>query len=224
MRAGGKLAMFAVLLVPLFRPAAAQPAPAVTPLRDVVVTYRLDGEAPAALPGGLSGPVTLFWDAAGQRLRAEADGRTQIALIDLRARSGQAIDTALRIVLPLRIRARDLQPLMLDGVRLQPRGKERVAGLACSTYAFNSAQGPGTVCLTPDGVPLRGEGRVSGKPGRFTALQVRYSDLPADLFVVPPGYIAIGGDGRGAGLAGLAQRLGSNGGLQDLRSLLGRGK
>ena len=224
MRPAAGLAALAAMLAWHVLPAMAQPAPATTPLRDVVVTYQLDGEAPAALPGGLSGPVTLSWDAAGQRLRAEADGRSQVALVDLRARSGQAIDTALRIVLPLRIRARDMEPLLLDGTRLQPRGRDHVAGLTCTTYAFDSKQGPGTVCLTPDGVPLRGEGRVGGKPGRFTALAVHYGDLPGDLFVVPRDYLAVGGDGRSAGLAGLAQRLGGNAGMQDLRNLLGRGK
>ncbi len=197
----------------LSAPALAQPTPVTRPLRDVVVTYVLDGQAPAAVPGGIPGPVTLSWDAAGQRLRAEADGRSQVALIDLQARSGQVIDTALRIVLPLPIRARDLQPLLLDGTRLHPRGTDRVAGLPCTVAAFDTAQGPGTVCLTADGVPLRGEGRVGGKPGRFTAVAVRYGPVPPELFVVPPGYMALGGNGPG----GLAD-------LQELRGLLGRSR
>ncbi len=203
----------AAVLTLLVAPALAQPLPATRPLRDVVVTYVLDGQAPASVPGGIPGPVTLSWDAAGQRLRAEAEGRSQVALIDLRNRSGQVIDTALRMVLPLPIRASDLQPLLLDETRLHPRGKDRVAGLACTVAVFETAHGPGTVCLTADGVPLRGEGRVGGKPGRFTAVAVRYGAVAPELFVVPPGYMALGRNGHG-GLAG----------LQDLRGLLGRSR
>lgn len=203
-------------------PALAQPAtPRIRPSRDVVVTYRVEGEATNLVPGGLGGPVTLSWDAAGQRLRAEAEGRSQVALIDLRAHAGQAIDTGLRVVLPLPIRANDLQPLTLEGANLTPIRRDTVAGLACTSYSFNSAQGPGTVCLTPDGVPLRGQGAVSGKPGSFTATSVRYTALPADLFEVPPGYLSLAGEGGGSSLKGLAQRLGRS---NDLRRLLGTGQ
>ncbi len=206
--------------------------PRTRPSRDVVVTYSMSGPALSLGPGGIQGPVTLSWDAAGLRVRAEAAGRSQVALIDLKAHAGQAIDTTLRVVLPLPVRPNDLQPLTLDGARLTPKGKDTVAGLSCTAYAFESAQGPGTVCLTPDGVPLRGQGAVSGKAGAFTALSVRYGALSPDLFTVPPGYMALGGGtggtggtgGASGGLAGLAQKFGGASGLADLRSLLGRAR
>ena len=61
----------------------AQPAPLVQPNRDVTVRYVITGEATSLLPGGLPGPATLSWDAARQRLRAEAEGRNQVAVVDL---------------------------------------------------------------------------------------------------------------------------------------------
>ena len=199
----------------------AQPAaPRIRPSRDVTVTYRVEGEATRLVPGGLNSPVTLSWDAAGQRLRAEADGRSQVALIDLRAHTGEAIDTALRIVLPLPIRANDLQPFTLEGANLVATGRDTVAGLGCTTYSFGTSQGPGTACLTPDGVPLRGQGTVGGKAGTFVATAVRYAPLPGDLFVVPPGYLSLAGEGGASGLKGLAQRLGRS---NDLRRLLAPG-
>ena len=119
------------LLATLATPALAQSAaPRVQPSRDVAVTYEVNGEATRLVPGGLNGPVTLSWDAAGQRLRAESDGRSQVALIDLHAHTGQAIDTALRIALPLPIRPNDLQPLTLDGANLHATGRDVVAGLS----------------------------------------------------------------------------------------------
>lgn len=207
-------------------PARAQtPPPRTQPTRDVVVNYRVEGQALSLVPGGLAGPVTLWWDAAGQRLRAEAEGRSQVALIDLRGHAGQAIDTQLRIVLPLPIRPQDLQPLTLEGARLTPTRRDVVAGLACNGYSFESPQGPGTVCLTPDGVPLRGQGTVNGKPGSFVATSVKYGPLPPDRFAVPPGYIALDGGSKGTGgLSGLARQLGGSGGLDSLRGLLGHGK
>jgi hypothetical protein len=218
----------AMMLALLPVAAAAQPAPRTRPSRDVVVTYQVDGQALSLVPGGVQGPVTLFWDAAGERLRAEVSGRSQVALVDLRDHSGQAIDTALRVVLPLPIRPQDLQPLTLEGAHLVPAGKDRVAGLACNAFTFSSSQGPGTVCLTPDGVPLRGQGSVSGKPGSFTASSVRYGPIPADRFTVPAGYIALGGGGSGGsgpgGLAGLVQKYGGGASLSDLKTLLGHGK
>ena len=207
-----------------------KPAPPLTrPTRDVVVTYAVEGQALSAIPGGVSGPVRLSWDAAGQRIRAEAEGRSQVALIDLRARAGQAFDTTLRVVLPLPIRPGDIQPLTLDGARLTPRGKEVVAGLSCNAYAVETGQGNGSVCLTPDGVALRGQGLVDGKPGTFKALSVSYGALPPTLFQVPPGYVALGGPGgaNAGGLAGLADKLGiggSGGALGALGNSLGIGR
>ena len=193
----------ATLLAPLLvllsaRPGLAQPAtqPATLPTRDVVVRYQVEGEATSLLPGGLPGPVSLSWDAENGRVRAEAQGRNQVALLDLRSRTGEVFDTGLRVVLPLRLRGDILQRLTLEGARLQPRGQDVVAGLPCTTYAVDGRT-PGTVCLTPDGVPLRGTGEVDGRPGRFTATAVTYGPVPPALFVPPQGYMALGSGNRG---------------------------
>ena len=198
------------------------PAPRTQPSRDVIVTYRVEGQAQNLIPGGIPGPLRLSWDAAGQRVRAEADGRSQVALLDLKNHTSQAIDTTLRLVLPLPLKASDLQPLTLEGARLTPRGRETIAGLPCTTYTVQATT-PGSVCLTPDGVPLRGQGEISGKPGTFTATAVQYGRLSPDLFEVPRGYIALGGSSQ-SGLAGMAGKLGGMGVTpNDLRTLLGRG-
>jgi hypothetical protein len=214
------LSALAVVGLVAAAPAVAQPR--LRPSRDVVVTYAVDGPAAGLAPGGLPGPVRLSWDAAGQRLRAEADGRSQVALVDLRAHGGQAIDTTLRVALPLKLRADDLQVLTLDGVRLTPGARQTIAGLTCTEQRFDSAQGPGMVCLSADGVPLRGQGMIRGKPGTFTAQSVRYGALPPSLFEVPPGYIALSAPGgQSGGLAGLAARLGGAGAAGALGALLG---
>ncbi|MBC7799642.1 MAG: hypothetical protein H7Z10_03390, partial [Gemmatimonadaceae bacterium] len=49
----------------------------------------------------------------------------------------------------------------------------------------------GTVCLTPDGVPLRADGDVDGRRGTFTAVDVDYGPIADDLFRVPSGYMQL---------------------------------
>lgn len=193
--------------------AGAQPTAPVLlqPSRDVVVRYQVEGDATSLLPGGLPGPVSLSWDAANRRVRADAQGRNQVALLNLDAGSGTVFDTELRVVLPLHLRPGALGPLTLAGAHLQPRGRDVVAGLPCTDYAV-AGRVPGTVCLTTDGVPLRGTGTVEGRAGRFTALSVTYGPVPPALFEPPPGYVALG-SGKAGGLD--LRSLG--------RSLLGQG-
>jgi hypothetical protein len=220
----------AVLLSCWALPASVLPASAVAPVgprlqpvRDVVVNYIVQGPALDLLPGGIPGPVRLSWDAAGQRVRAEVAGRSQVALLDLRAHTSHAIDTTMRVVLPVPIRTADLQPLTLEGARLTPKGSDTVAGLSCTVYSVEGSGRPGTVCLTADGVPLRGQGDFHGKPGTFKATQVVFGKLPDSLFTVPEGYMALGG--LSGLLGGQAGGTGANLDLRSLgRSLLGSGR
>lgn len=171
--------------------AAAQDRPLLQPSRDVTVTYRVGGAAASAIPGGVAGPLRLFWDAARQRLRAEAGGRPQAVLVDLPNRTATMLDDAMRAVVALPVRERDLQPLTLDGARLTRRGNGSVAGIACTDWNVKASRGSGTVCLTPDGVALRANGTVDGRQGSFTATSVRYGEVAPGLFTVPPGYFAL---------------------------------
>lgn len=169
--------------------ARAEDRPRIQPSRDVAVTYRVEGEAASAVPGGIPGALRLSWDAAGQRLRAEPDGRTQAVIVDLRAHSVQMMDTALRSALTLPVRDADLQPLTLDGAKLTRRGEEVVAGLPCTAWAVQSPRGAGTVCFTADGVALRAEGEVDGRRGAFTASSVSYGPQRDELFRVPSDFM-----------------------------------
>jgi len=167
----------------------AEGRPRIQPSRDVAVTYRVEGDAASAVPGGIPGALRLSWDAAGQRLRAEPEGRTQAVIVDLRAHSVQMVDTTLRSALTLPVRDADLQPLTLDGARLTRRGDDTVAGLPCTDWAVQSPRGAGTVCLTADGVTLRADGEVDGRRGAFTASSVSYGPQRAELFRVPSDYM-----------------------------------
>ncbi len=175
----------------------AQEQPRILPARDVVAVYRVEGAAAEAIPGGISGTLRLSWSAAGQRLRAEPDGRTQALVVDLGARTVLVMDSALRTAMSLPVREADLQPLTLQGARLTRRGQETVAGLGCTAYAVQSPRGRGTVCLTADGVALRATGEVDGRAGGFTAVSVDYRPLPPALFQAPAGYFQLALPGMG---------------------------
>ena len=184
---GGLLAALPPAALPSV--ARAQDRPRIQPSRDVAVTYRVEGAAASAVPGGIPGALRLSWDAAGQRLRAEPEGRTQAVIVDLRAHSAQVLDTMLRSALTLSVRDADLQPLTLDGARLTRRGDEVVAGLPCTDWAVQSPRGAGTVCFTADGVALRADGEVDGQRGAFIASSVSYGPQRDELFRVPSDYM-----------------------------------
>ncbi len=179
------------MLLTAAHPAAAQDRPRIQPSRDVAVTYQVEGAAGSAVPGGIPGSLRLSWDAGGQRLRAEPEGRSQAVIVDLRAHSAQVVDTVLRSALTLPVRDSDLQPLTLDGARLTRRGSDTVAGLPCTNWAVQSPRGAGTVCFTEDGVPLRADGSVDGRHGTFTASSVSYGPQRDDLFRVPPDFMQL---------------------------------
>ena len=171
--------------------ASPQDRPRVQPDRDVTVTYRVEGAATQAIPGGIDGPLRLSWDAAGQRLRAEPANRPQAVIVDLPRHTASVVDDMMHAVLTLPVRERDLQPLTLDGVQMTRRGTDTVAGRACTTWAMQSKRGAGAVCLTADGVALRAEGEIDGRHGSFTATNVAYGAVAADLFTAPPGYMTL---------------------------------
>jgi len=179
--------------------AVAQDRPMLQPSRDVTITYRVEGAAASAIPGGIDGPLRLSWDAAHQRLRAEAEGHPQAVLVDLPNHTATMLDNAMRAAVALPVRERDLQPLTLAGTRLTRRGAGNVAGMACTNWDVESHRGAGTVCLTADGVALRADGAVDGHKGSFTATSVRYGEVAPGLFTAPPGYFALD-------LAGLGRR------------------
>lgn len=182
--------------------AAAQERPPVPPARDVAVTYRVSGAAAQAVPGGVPGALRLFWNPGAQILRVEAEGRSQLVLVDLRARGATVLDGGTRTALVLPMRERDLQALTLDGARLTRRGRDSVAGHACTLYDAQSPRGRGTLCLTADGVPLRGDGEVNGRAGGFVATAVDYGPQPAELFRAPPGYARLDMNRLGLGRFG----------------------
>lgn len=169
--------------------AIAQPAPVLIPARDVAVTYRLGGAAASQLPGGAPDGVRLAWDAAGQRLRAEPIGRPMYALTDLPRRVADIVFAGQGTYMETRIKGGDPQTLLAGrDVRFTRRGTEHLLGMDCTVWTIRSQKIDGTGCVTADGVILRAEGTIDGRPGSLQAQSVSYAKQPASAFVPPDGF------------------------------------
>jgi hypothetical protein len=177
--------------------------PPTLPSRDVAVTYQVSGVAADALSGGAPGALRLAWDATGRRLRVGAEGLSQAAIVDLTEGRAVILDRAVRTALTVPLGARTAEDIALGGARFRRRsfGTEQVAGYACTDYAVQDRHGSGTLCLTADGVPLRGDGTWGGRAGRFVATQVDYGAQPDGLFRPPPGFVQLSFP-RNAGIMG----------------------
>ncbi|WP_419896821.1 hypothetical protein [Roseomonas sp. USHLN139] len=176
----------AALLLAL--PAAAQqPAPAqLRPQRDVAVTYRLTtGNRPPQT-------VTASWLTTAQRLRVEPPGLPGWILLDLPSSQARMVMDSTRMV--VRLPGKGPWP-MLDrlppGARMTAAGSATVAGLRCTNWQVASREGNGEVCLTADGVMLRGSGVHDGQQGSLEATAVAYGAQDPARFQVPPGYQAV---------------------------------
>jgi len=168
----------------------AESVPAMIPSRSVTVTYRVSGVAVDRIPGGAPDGLWVMWDAVEQRLRAEAVGQPNYALVALRSHLLDVVFGLQRAYLELPIRGGDPQALLTGrDVHFTRRGSDRVAGLACTEWGFQSRKLQGVGCVTPDGVVLRARGVFEGQAGEAVATAVAYGEVngpdllpPADFF------------------------------------------
>jgi hypothetical protein len=81
--------------------------------------------------------------------------------------------------------------LLGPGLSFTRKGGDRVAGRTCTLYDVTADRGRahGTVCLTADGLLLRGEGQGrDGRSASIEAVDVAQRPQPIGLFSVPDGY------------------------------------
>ena len=173
-------------------PGLAVAQPMLVPGRDVAVLYRLAGAAAEQIPGGAPAGVRLLWDATGQRLRAEPVGGAVYALTDLQRRVADIVFAGQSSYIEARIKAGDPQTLIAGrDAHFTRRGAERLLGLECTDWAIHSPKVDGTGCITADGVVLRAEGMIDGRPGSMVAQTVSYGPQPGAEFVPPDGFFRL---------------------------------
>lgn len=174
----------------LAAPAWAQQRPLVQPTRDVAITYQVDG---VEVPGMPAGPhrMDVAYSAEDRRARlASPDYPQGFAIVALAAQSTLLVLPAARSYIQMPMRGPEMALLTDDpSLRFTHSGVATVAGLRCTVWRVAQPRAggrQGSICLTADGVLLRGD---DGRGGRsVVATSVRYGHQPAALFAVPDGF------------------------------------
>ncbi len=187
-RVGGLL----VAVVVMAHYSVAAPAadhPAYLPTRDVAITYRLSSDKP-----GVPKVASVFFSASSQKLRLDDPSLGGYAVIDRAERKMMVVMTKQRSFSWLPFDEKMADGFILnDSMTFKRTGTDVVAGLRCTTWDVTSANAAGSVCITDDGVLLRGDGHdKKGAEAGLEAKQVTYAPQPASLFKPPSGFFEIG--------------------------------
>jgi hypothetical protein len=162
-------------------PALAQDKPAITPQRDVDVTYAIASPVAGAAP--LS--QRMRWSVGSGRLRVDPPAQDIYMVVDYRARRMMVVRPSDRAVLDLDAAGPGLPGAPSEG-QFARQAAETIAGLSCIDWQTLDAAGvPAVICLTPDGVMLRAsrEGQVL-----LQATRVSYAPQDSAAFDMPVGY------------------------------------
>ncbi len=173
-----------VLTVLLAGAAQASDAPRYLPRRDAAITYRTEGSDASVPPS-----FTVRYFSAADRLRIEG-GALGYVLVD---RTMERVD----FVMPQPKLVIEMPPgggitpgfILSDQFQFERQGADKVLGRPCTVYNVTAPRAHGVVCLTSDGLLLRGEGQGrDGRRARIEATSVTMATQPAGLFTPPDNY------------------------------------
>jgi hypothetical protein len=179
-----KAVLAALAIASLATAAQASDTPRYLPNRDAAITYRSTGSDPNVPPN-----LTIRYFAAGQRLRIEG-GPLGYLLVDRTMERIELVMPQPRLVVEMPQGGGITDGFILGNhLRFNRTGADTVLGRACTLYDVTAERARGKVCLTADGLLLRGEGQ--GRDGRKAAIEataVAFATQPAGLFSPPDGY------------------------------------
>lgn len=187
----------AIAMLAMVQPAIAQDRPAVTPTRDVAVTYR-------AASAGDGGEIRMAWLPARGLMRVDMPGGQGWMLMDARTGTGFMVMDAQRMIMDLPMGAAAPGMMPSASARYTREGASRIANLDCVNWRIEDRGQAGRACLTADGVMLRAEGAASGTggaQGRLEATAVTYGPQDPARFQRPAGYQALQMPGQPSGRA-----------------------
>lgn len=175
--------------------------PPFAPTRDVVVAYQVQAShLPAGPLGGgdaqdshgIQGAhsIRMSYSAASGRLRIEPASMPGYLLIDRTAGRITMVFEPLRSFMDMPFDARSGAGLLLnDKMKFVRGGVDKVAGMACNLWTVTSDRTVARLCITGDGVILRGEGSDPKRgEAQLLATAVTYGAQPAASFSPPPGF------------------------------------
>ena len=180
------LAACALAIPFLATPLRADDRPLLKPARDVMIEYRASGMTGAMNGGG--GTMKMYFTGQGGRMRIEPPDGQGYMLMDASSGRMMVIMTAQRMYMELP-REQSMAP-MLDAANatFKKLGTDTVAGMKCTIYETSGKDRRGQVCLTDDGVMLRGQGGDTASRQNMEAVKVTYGAQPAALFEPPAGF------------------------------------
>ncbi len=171
-----------ILLLPVTASATEQPR--YLPSHDAAITYRSMSSDPM-VPASL----TIRYFAAAQRLRIEG-GPLGYILVDRNAERVEMVMPQPRLVIEMPPGGGITDGFILGNhLSFTRTGVDTVLGRSCTMYDVTAERTHGRVCLTPDGLLLRGEGKGrDGRTAEIEAVSVAVATQAPGLFSPPDGY------------------------------------
>ncbi|MGE0224138.1 MAG: DUF4412 domain-containing protein [Acetobacteraceae bacterium] len=160
--------------------ALAQDKPLLQPTRDASITYKTLGSDPGRtmqISHAAAGGLTRMDMPAMDGGYAIVDRKNQRATMVIPARRAYIVLAGPQIP--------DPGSLPEEDAKFTRKGTDTVAGQACTVWAYTSANGNGTTCITADGLMLRG---VDQDGDGMEATNISLDPLPADRFAPPAGF------------------------------------
>jgi hypothetical protein len=165
---------------------AAPRPPALQPVRDVAVTYRVSGGGPETRE------MRVAWLASAGMSRLEPPGAPGWILVESRpGRATLVVDSQRAFMRLPPAMAAGMTLELPPGIILSRRGEDRVAGEGCTVWLAYPAQGRTAVCVTAEGLMLRSVTTLPfGGENRLEAVAVHYGPQDPARFRIPEGYRA----------------------------------
>lgn len=193
--AGLSLTLVAALTLGGALPARAVEHPPFAPTRDVAVAYQVQASRMPSGPAGNGNAqgehaIRMSYSVASGRLRIEQAAMPGYMLID---RTGGRITVVMEPMqsfmdMPFDNRA-GAGLLLNEKMNFVRGGTDKVAGMACNLWTVTSDKTTARLCITGDGVILRGEGSDPDRgEGKLLATAVTYATQPAANFSPPSGF------------------------------------
>jgi hypothetical protein len=166
-------------------PAAAQERPALIPMRDVGVTYRVTAGQAAGQE------LRMAWLLAERKLRVDMPGGGW-SVVDQRSQRVLMVLDQPRLVLELPAQAGPggfaLPTEPPASARFTRAGQETIAGQPCTLWRYEDGPNRGETCLTADGVMLRSRGGQGERANAVEAIALAYGPQDPARFQPPAGY------------------------------------
>lgn len=162
--------------------ALAQDRPALTPSRDVAVSYRVtnDGQPPSEL--------RMSWLAARNLMRLDLPGGQGWIVLDKATNRAFMVTEAQRRIMDMPSSGVPTGLAPSPNARFTLEGRARVANTDCVNWRMEGQDQGARICMTSDGVMLRSESLDGPRSGVMEATTVTFAPQDGARFERPSGY------------------------------------